>query len=87
MGCVLYGIATSLVVRSTMWTIVLLAVDRIAAVLAPFFYATRTKIWYGKAGGAAVLFYSSIMVVIMNTTTNQVTVTCDLILLSGFTTT
>ena len=57
-----------------MWTIVLLAVDRVAAVLAPFFYATRVKVWYGKAAGAVVVFYSSIMVVIMNTTTNQVTV-------------
>ena len=70
----LYGISTSLVIRSTMWTIVLLAVDRVAAVLAPFFYATRVKVWYGKAAGAVVVFYSSIMVVIMNTTTNQVTV-------------
>ena len=61
-----------MVVRSTMWTIVLLAVDRIAAVLAPFSYATRTKMWHGKAAGAAVIFYSSIMVIIMSTTTKQV---------------
>ena len=70
----LYGIATSMTVRSTMWTIVLLAIDRVAAVLAPFSYATRTKVWYGKAAGAAVIFYSSVMVVIMSTTTKQVTV-------------
>ncbi|KAL5257410.1 hypothetical protein ACHWQZ_G012378 [Mnemiopsis leidyi] len=71
LGCVLYGIATSMTVRSTMWTIVLLAIDRVAAVLAPFSYATRTKVWYGKAAGAAVIFYSSVMVVIMSTTTKQ----------------
>eukprot|EP00116_Pleurobrachia_bachei_P009308 sb/3469570/ len=68
----MYGVFSSLVIRSTMWTIVLLAVDRILAVVVPFTYAARIQYRHGAIASVVVLTHSTIMVVVMTTTTTQV---------------